>query len=240
MTHSVENEYLCLKIAKAFGFATAECQIVTPDGLKALAVERFDRKIAADQSWIMRIPQEDFCQITATSPARKYEVDGGPGISTIMQELLGAANPRHDRETFMRTQVLFWLLGATDGHAKNFSIFIEQHDQYRLTPLYDILSAFPAISKKGLHEKDLRLAMSLKGASGRKTECHMINRQHFLNTAKEVGFAANAMDLIIQSMAAATEQVITHVEKELPTDFPAFISEPIFEGMRRYSKRILT
>jgi len=99
--------------------------------------------MAADQSWIMRIPQEDFCQITATSPARKYEVDGGPGIAAIMQELLGAANPRYDREIFMRTQVLFWLLGATDGHAKNFSIFIEQHDQYRLTPRYDILSAFP-------------------------------------------------------------------------------------------------
>ncbi|WP_333609243.1 hypothetical protein [Arsukibacterium sp.] len=53
--------------------------------------------MAADQSWIMRLPQEDFCQITATSPARKYEVDGGPGISIIMQELLGAASPMHDR-----------------------------------------------------------------------------------------------------------------------------------------------
>ncbi|MCF4010602.1 HipA domain-containing protein [Rheinheimera sp. UJ63] len=48
----------------------------------------------------------------------------------------------------MRSQILFWLLGATDGHAKNFSIFLEQQDQYWLTPLYDILSAFTAISKK--------------------------------------------------------------------------------------------
>lgn len=239
MTHSVENEYLCLNIAKAYGFDTADCQIITPNGIKALAVERFDRKMAADNSWIMRLPQEDFCQVSGISPARKYEVDGGPGISTIMNELLGAANPRLARETFMRTQVLFWLLGATDGHAKNFSIFIERQDQYRLTPLYDILSAFPAISKKGLHEKDLRLAMSLKGSSGRKTACRMINRQHFLTTAKEVGFATDAMAQILQSMAGATDQVIAKVEKALPADFPGFISEPIFEGMRRYSQRIL-
>ena len=208
MTHSVENEYLCLNIAKAYGFETANCQMIMANGIKALAIERFDRKMAADDSWIMRLPQEDFCQITATSPARKYEIDGGPSISTIMQELLGAANPRHARETFMRTQVLFWLLGATDGHAKNFSIFLEQQDQYRLTPLYDILSAFPLISKKGLHEKDLRLAMSLKGSSGRKTECRMIGAQHFFNTAKEVGFPLSSMERILHDMGNMTADVI--------------------------------
>ncbi|MDP5142626.1 HipA domain-containing protein [Rheinheimera baltica] len=73
MTHSVENEYLCLNIAKAYGFDTAECQIITPDGVKALAAERFDRKMASDNTWIMRLQQEDFCQITATSPAKNMK-----------------------------------------------------------------------------------------------------------------------------------------------------------------------
>ena len=240
MTHSVENEYLCLNIAKAFGFAVADCQIIQPDGVKALAVARFDRKMAPDNSWIIRLPQEDFCQLTATSPSRKYEVDGGPGIATVMQQLLGAVNPQQDRETFMRSQVLFWLLGATDGHAKNFSIFLERQDQYRLTPLYDILSAFPAISKKGLHEKDLRLAMSLRGSSGRKTECRQIGPKHFINTANEVGFPLSSMEQILLDMGSITEAVITQVATELPTGFPGFIAEPIFEGMRRYSQRLLS
>jgi serine/threonine-protein kinase HipA len=240
MTHSVENEYLCLKIAKAYGFETANCQMIMPDGIRALAVERFDRKIAPDNSWIMRLPQEDFCQVSGTSPARKYEVDGGPTISTIMKELLGAANPRHDRETFMRTQVLFWLLGATDGHAKNFSIFLERQDQYRLTPLHDILSAFPAISKKCLHEKDLRLAMSLKGSKGRKTECRLIGPKHFFNTAGEVGFPLSSMERILHEMGSITADVINKVADELPAGFPGFIAEPIFEGMHRYSQRLLS
>ncbi|KKO44965.1 hypothetical protein WG68_12535 [Arsukibacterium ikkense] len=43
--------------------------------------------------------------------------------------------------------------GATDGHAKNRSIYIEQQDQYRLTPLYDILSAFPAFISVPIFEE---------------------------------------------------------------------------------------
>ncbi len=239
MTHSVENEYLCLKIAKAYGFAVANCEIITPEGAKALAVERFDRKLSADGSWIMRLPQEDFCQVTGTSTARKYESDGGPTIATIMNELLGASDPTHDRHTFMRAQVLFWLLGATDGHAKNFSIFLGRQNQYRLTPLYDILSAFPAMNKKGLHEKDLKLSMSLKGSQGRKYECRKIRRQHFLATAKEVGFSQESMNEILDEMATLTETVIQRIAAELPNAFPSHIAEPIFEGMRRYSQRLL-
>lgn len=238
MKHSVENEYLCLKIAKAYGFDAANCEIVTPDGIKALAVERFDRKLSADGSWIMRLPQEDFCQVTGTSPARKYETDGGPTIASIMKELLGSGNPMEDRHVFMRAQVLFWLLGATDGHAKNFSIFIGPGSQYRLTPLYDILSAFPAISKKGLHEKDLKLAMSLKGSRGRKYECRMIRREHFLATAREVGFSEDSMNGILDEIAARTEDVIQKVASELPATFPSFIADPIFDGMRRHVQRL--
>lgn len=240
MAQSVENEYLCSKIASAYGFDVANSEIIAPDGMKALAVERFDRKLSADGSWIIRLPQEDFCQVTGTSPARKYETDGGPTIARIMSELLGSSQPLKDRHTFMRAQVLFWLLGATDGHAKNFSVFIERENQYRLTPLYDILSSFPAVSKKGLHEKDLKLAMSLKGSRGRKYECRMIRRKHFLETANEVGFSTSAMNEILDEMAALTETVIQNVTDALPTGFPNTISDPIFEGMRRYAQRLVS
>lgn len=239
MTHSVENEYLCLNIARQYGFDVADADIITPNGMKALAVQRFDRKPSADGSWIIRLPQEDFCQVTGTSPARKYESDNGPAIKQIMKELLGSQQPAADRMVFMRAQVLFWLLGATDGHAKNFSIFIEPGNAYRLTPLYDILSAYPAISKKGLHEKDLKLAMSLKGSKGPKYQCSMINRRHFLATAKDVGFRETTMNSILDEMASKTERVISYVAGQLPPEFPAFIAEPIFAGMRKMSERLL-
>lgn len=45
----------------------------------------------------------------------------------------------------MKAQALFWLIGATDGHAKNFSVFLTPGGRYALTPLYDVLTAQPSL-----------------------------------------------------------------------------------------------
>lgn len=34
---------------------------------------------------------------------------------------------------------------ATDGHARNFSLFLWQGGRYQLTPFYDVLSAWPGM-----------------------------------------------------------------------------------------------
>ena len=41
----------------------------------------------------------------------------------------------------------FWLMAATDGHAKNCSIFLQPGDSYVMTPLYDVLSMWPYFGK---------------------------------------------------------------------------------------------
>ncbi|MGV8617843.1 HipA domain-containing protein, partial [Pseudomonas aeruginosa] len=43
-SNSVENEYLCTLIAKEFDLPVPHCSIITTKNVKALAVERFDRK----------------------------------------------------------------------------------------------------------------------------------------------------------------------------------------------------
>lgn len=75
----------------------------------------------------------------------KYESDGGPGIAEIMKRLVGSVVPDEDRTTFMRTQILFWLLCAIAGHAKNFRVFLLPESRFRLTPSYDVLSAYPVL-----------------------------------------------------------------------------------------------
>ena len=67
-------------------------------------------------------PSEDCCQALSFPPALKYESDGGPGILSIMQLLKGSDDPEHDLRMFLKAQIVLWLLGAIDGHAKNFSI----------------------------------------------------------------------------------------------------------------------
>ena len=122
MRTSVENEWLCSKIVAAYGLPIARCEMARFEDQKVLVVERFDRRLSSDETWIVRLPQEDMCQATGTPALHKYESDGGPGIEAIMEVLSGSTRAAQDRRDFFMTQMIFWLLAATDGHAKNFSI----------------------------------------------------------------------------------------------------------------------
>lgn len=239
LSDSVENELLCLKIARAFGFDVPNCEIVTTRTVKALAVERFDRKYSKDHTWLMRLPQEDYCQVLGLPSARKYESDGGPSIADIMKHLQGSASSTFDREVFMGAQVLFFLLGATDGHAKNFSVRIEPYGAYRLTPLYDIISAYPTVGGTGLNIRDLKVAMSLRGKGEKRRSIYHIFKRHFLRTAKEAEFSPTKMSEIITSLCDQVDDVIERVKGDLPDDFPTRVSTPIFDGMRKRKRRLL-
>jgi serine/threonine-protein kinase HipA len=149
MSDSIENEWLCSRLVEALSLLIARSEIASFEEQKVLIVERFDRKLANDRTWWIRLPQEDLCQATGTPPDEKYESEGGPGIAEIMKILLGSRDAFTDRKTFLKTQLLFWILAAPDGHAKNFSLFIEPKSRFSLTPLYDVISAYPILG----HEK---------------------------------------------------------------------------------------
>ena len=124
MSASVENEWLCSRIVAAFGLPVAECEMARFEDQKALIVERSHRAWAPDKSWLMRLPQEDMCQALAIPMGIKYESNGAPGMPEILRFLLGSRDALADRRTFLKAQVLFWMLAAVDGHARNFSVFI--------------------------------------------------------------------------------------------------------------------
>ncbi|EJD6500017.1 type II toxin-antitoxin system HipA family toxin [Providencia rettgeri] len=238
LTQSVENEYLCTLIAKEFGLPVPHCFIMQVNKVKALAVERFDRRYATDRSWIMRLPQEDFCQVLNVPSARKYESHGGPGIVGIMATLLGSTTPEQDRYLFMKSQVLFWLLAATDGHAKNFSVFIESEGRFRLTPFYDILSMYPVFGGRGLHPRDAKLAMGLTATKGKKYTIEQIFPRHFYQTAKAVGFEQAQMAQILNEFAENTDRVIELVRQQLPAHFPAQVADSILNGFQARAMRV--
>jgi serine/threonine-protein kinase HipA len=81
-------------------------------------------------------------------PSLKYESEGGPGIPAILNLTNGSDQPEADQATFLKAMIAFWLLGATDGHAKNFSVFLSPGGRFRMTPLYDVLSAQPSLDAR--------------------------------------------------------------------------------------------
>lgn len=139
----------------------------------------------------------------------------------------------------MKSQVLFWLLAASDGHAKNFSIFIRPSGGYRLTPLYDILSCYPMIGGAGLAKQDIKLAMSLSSTKkGKKYHWHTIFPKHFLATAKKCGFNEQSMRDIMIDFFEKTPGVLDKIRAELPDNFPEKISQPILDGIGSIYQRL--
>ncbi len=231
MKDSVENEWLCSRVMEAFGFDIARCEIARFGRHKALVVERFDRARAAGR-WIARLPQEDFCQALGVATARKYEAEGGPGMRDILRVLDGSARAEADKRAFVKAQIVFWLLAATDGHAKNYSIFHERGGTYRLTPFYDVLSAWPIIGRGpnmlDVRKAKLALAVRSKNPHWKLTE---IKARHWDAVARDAGLG-DAKELLAET-AGQVDRVITSVERQLPRSFPERVAERVFSGMKQ-------
>lgn len=223
MSSSLENEYLCLRLAAAFGFPVNDARIARFDGIDALVVTRFDRSLVGSR--LLRLPQEDFCQALGIASVAKYEQDGGPGMADCLSLLAASSRSIADRETFLAAQIFFWMIGATDGHAKNFSIFLGPGG-FQMTPLYDILSAEPARASGQIRHQQMQMAMAVQGA-GRHYRIDQIHPRHFVATAGQAGLGAAVIEAALHRLAATPDTVFSEVEAALPPHFPAKVRDPI-------------
>jgi len=230
---SVENEWLCLEICRHLGLDTANTEMAKFEDQKCLIVERFDRKWESPQT-LWRIPQEDMCQALGLPSTKKYQSDGGPGIKRIMSFLDASDERSMDRSAFMRAQLVFFLLAATDGHAKNFSIFLSKTG-FRLTPIYDVMSVFPAIRKKELPKQKAKLAMAVGDSHHYKLI--EITRRHFDQTAKACGFPKKELDRLIEDLKERVPKIETAVKP--PEGYPIWIFESIVQGAMKQAEKLV-
>lgn len=228
LSRSVENEHLCMQLAAAAGLPAAKTAIADFGGQRTLVIERFDRQWTDDQR-LLRLPQEDLCQAMSVPPTRKYQSEGGPGIRQILQLLKSSDQPREDQLLFLKAQIFFWLLAATDGHAKNFSVFLYPGGGFRLTPLYDVLSLQPNYAAGQVKRNRLKLAMSV--GDKRHYVLHTIQPRHFFQSAEQARvpglLVETAMDELQERLPAAMKQVAA----KLPADFPKQILKPVYSGI---------
>lgn len=234
LSDSVENEYFCLRLLKALGLAVNDAEIRTFGRAKALVVTRFDRAWEGER--LIRLPQEDCCQALGVPPTRKYQSEGGPGISDIAGLLKGADSPREDQATLFKAQLVFWLLGATDGHAKNFSIFLRPGGRYALTPLYDVMSVQPTLDRRQLERKQMKMAMAL----GNKNHYGVddIQARHFVQSAGRAGVPLEIAQQAMASVSEGIEAALETVADELPDGFPGALQDSISNGVRARLRRL--
>jgi len=151
---SVFNEWFCMRLSKACGFETADCEVCTFGGSPYYVTERYDRQ--TDGAVVMRLHQEDFCQLLRCRPEIKYQDQGGPSVVECARLLKSLRLPVADLLSFVDRVVFNFIIGNGDAHGKNFSVLY--HGKLpRLAPVYDALctTVYPAIAKK--------MAMKLDG-----------------------------------------------------------------------------
>lgn len=207
------NEHLCLAAARRAGLIAATTSIRTFGAERALVVERFDR-IIEDSGAVVRVHQEDLCQALSVHPDRKYEVDGGPGAEQLGRLIREVAGDR-DVARFFDALVYNWLVLATDGHAKNYSLLLSGH-QVRLAPLYDVASALPHLD----HPRKARMAQNIGG----EYRPSFIQRRHWERMARSLGLGSDEAQARIRALAerlpdaladAASESSLTVDERRI-------------------------
>lgn len=229
LSYSVENEYFCMKLTAALSLPTANVSMEYFGSKRALIIERFDRLWTRDGR-LLRLPQEDCCQALSVPPTRKYEADGGPGTKDILTLLKGSDEPDKDQTMFLRALIVFWLLGATDGHAKNFSVFLLPGTRYRSTPLYDVISAQPSLDAHKIRRNQMKLAMAI--GDNRHYVLETVQPRHFLQIAAKSRIGASVVKPlfadILEKSPGATEGVLNG----LPKGFPEQIATSITNGFK--------
>ena len=230
LTSSVENEYFCLKLMEGFGLCAAQTAIATFGEHKALVVERFDRLWTKDGR-LLRLPQEDCCQALSVPPTRKYQSEGGPGITEIMSLLRASDNPAQDRLDFFKANILFWLIGATDGHAKNFSIALLPGGRFHLTPFYDVLTVQPNLDTRQIERKYFRLTMRV----GRRRRYRIVDilAKDFAQTGLASGLSRQAIGTLFDDIRTNADKAIESTIATLPKDFPAELTDSVTAAIRQ-------
>jgi serine/threonine-protein kinase HipA len=228
LSNSVENEFYCLRLLAAFGLPVNDAAVKTFGKTTTLVIERFDRRWTRDGR-LLRLPQEDCCQALSAPPSRKYQSDGGPGLVQILNLLQGSDTPEEDRKTVLKAQILFWLIGATDGHAKNFSVFLGPGGSYRLTPLYDVLSAQPSLDARHIERKQMKLAMAVGATNHYRIDG--IQGRHFIETGSAAGISKATVQTVIEEVVAAVDGVMERLADELPPRFPKSIHSAVSKAV---------
>lgn len=134
------------------------------------------------------------------------------------------------------------MLCATDGHAKNFSLFLRPGGRYQLAPLYDVLSVYPVLgegpSKVSPHRARMAMAVRSRNAHWKMRD---ILRRHWLALGARHGVVTGdgrEVRFLIDDLVARTPAVISAVRAMLPDGFPMAVADSILDGLQGAANRL--
>ena len=211
---SVQNEALCMILARRIGLDVASVTTGVAGKRSYLLVDRYDR--AETGNTVHRLHQEDFCQALGRSPAAKYEFNGtgtrGPSIADMFA-LVRQHMTARDITRLLDAVIFSIAIGNVDSHAKNYSILLSPGAP-QLAPLYDLMSGLAWANITPNHAQAI---------GGQRRGRHIYGR-HWRRMAEATGLAARGT---IQRV----EQVTTRLLRELPAALEEVAAMPAGSAM---------
>lgn len=196
---SVQNEALCMVLARRIGLNVAPVTTSIAGERSYLLVERYDRKGIGTN--VRRLHQEDFCQALGRPPAAKYEFNGtgtrGPSIADMFA-LVRQHMTARDITRLLDAVIFNIAIGNVDSHAKNYSILLGPGAP-QLAPLYDLMSGLAWANITQNHAQ----------AIGEQHRGRHIYGHHWRRMAEAAGLAA-------RGTVQRVEQVTARLLRELP------------------------
>ena len=204
------TEFITMRAARHLGLSVAAVDLLQFEDTYAFVTKRYDRVTTADGK-VVRVHQEDVCQALAVPPGKKYEADGGPSVAQTAQ-LLGeySAAPHRDLQAFAEALVFNYLVAGIDGHGKNYSLVVGG-DQVRLSPAYDLISAYGILDQDTIKHK-VKMGMRY----GKEYRLGSIDGRNLVRTADALGVNRAEFFGLIQRLGEAIPEQFARASDQLP------------------------
>ena len=219
--HVPAYETITMWTADELGLGVSEIDYQTHGKESFTLGKRYDRVIIADE--LARLHQEDFCQASGRSSSNKYEHEGGPTFAECLQLVREhSTQPLKDIPRLIQWQAFNFLVGNSDGHAKNLSFLYDQDNTTSLSPFYDLIAihAWPS------HVFNHQLALSVGG----ENNIHKIKRAHWERLADE---CKTSFRLFEKSITGLSEDIIHAFDRAQNHFVKQHGSYPSFQQVRK-------
>ncbi len=187
----LDNEAHFMQLARMAGLSAPAVALVTDrEGVRALAVARFDRSAVGDR--LIRHAQEDAGQVLGLRPAQKYDPDARTIIAALAD--VCAAPPVAIRD--LVHQLLYsYAIGNNDVHAKNLSVRQDPRTGlWGVTPVYDVLHTWP-------YEGDHRFHPAVTDRAS-----DTVTRRHWVALADDLGLSRRLLEKLIDRVVSAVTE----------------------------------
>ncbi len=198
--HETLIEHVTMRAAARVGIATPATRLLHGDDLDVIVVSRYDRLSPGGADGPQRIHQEDFCQVLGLpASCRNQAAAFGATVGRCAQALAEVIDAdTGDLERLVDMVLYRWIVGDTDGHAKNFGLLLSGVQRV-LAPLYDAASYLP-------HRRGAEAALGMAMWVGRSGQ---LRRFHSVDTPRSLHQLAQAVALAPETVAGRAETLAT-------------------------------